>query len=47
MGLVFSCAMLSLGAPFRATTLGSLVNLTNAVQKAKSAPAADPPKGPE
>ena len=47
MGLVFSCAMLSLGAPFWATTLGGLVNLTNAVQKAKSAPAADPPTGPE
>jgi hypothetical protein len=35
-GLVFSCVMLSLGAPFWATTLGSLVNLTNAVQKAKT-----------
>jgi hypothetical protein len=44
MGLVFSCAMLSLGAPFWATTLGGLVNLTNAVQKVKTAPAADAPK---
>ncbi len=35
-GLVFSCVMLSLGAPFWATTLGRLVNLTNAVQKAKT-----------
>ncbi len=35
-GLVFSCVMLSLGAPFWATTLGSLVNLTNAVQKVKT-----------
>jgi hypothetical protein len=44
VGIVFSCVMLSLGAPFWATTLGSLVNLTNAVQKAKSGPANDPPK---
>jgi hypothetical protein len=43
-GLVFSCVMLSLGAPFWATTLGSLVNLTNAVQKAKTTPDNDPPK---
>lgn len=34
-GLVFSCVMLSLGAPFWATTLGRLVNLGNAVQKWK------------
>jgi hypothetical protein len=44
-GIVFSCVMLSLGAPFWATTLGSLVNLTNAVQKAKSGPGNDAPKG--
>jgi hypothetical protein len=37
-GLLFSCVMLSLGAPFWATMLGQLVNLGNAVQKAKSAP---------
>ncbi len=43
-GLIFSCVMLSLGAPFWATTLGSLVNLTNAVQKAKTTPDSDPPK---
>jgi hypothetical protein len=43
-GLGFSCVMLSLGAPFWATTLGSLVNLTNAVQKAKSGSGGDAPK---
>jgi hypothetical protein len=47
MGLLFSCVMLSLGAPFWATTLGSLVNLTNAVQKAKSSPGGDAAKSPE
>ena len=46
-GIVFSCVMLSLGAPFWATTLGSLVNLTNAVQKAKTGPSLDAPKDPE
>lgn len=45
-GIVFSCVMLSLGAPFWATTLGSLVNLTNAVQKAKTGPGPDAPKDP-
>lgn len=45
-GLVFSCVMLSLGAPFWATTLGSLVNLTNAVQKAKTGEG-DTPKSKE
>jgi hypothetical protein len=45
-GILFSCVMLSLGAPFWATTLGSLVNLTNAVQKAKSGPPGDAPKDP-
>jgi hypothetical protein len=43
-GLVFSCVMLSLGAPFWATTLGGLVNLTNAVQKAKMGEDSDAPK---
>jgi hypothetical protein len=43
-GLAFSCVMLSLGAPFWATTLGSLVNITNAVQKAKSGAGGDAPK---
>jgi hypothetical protein len=46
-GLLFSCVMLSLGAPFWATTLGSLVNLTNAVQKVKSGPDGDAQKGRE
>ncbi|MSP60054.1 MAG: hypothetical protein EXR72_06870 [Myxococcales bacterium] len=34
-GLLFSCVMLTLGAPFWATTLGRLVNLKNEVQKSK------------
>jgi hypothetical protein len=37
-GLVFSCVMLSLGAPFWATTLGNLVNVGNAVERIKTRP---------
>lgn len=40
-GLLFSCVMLSLGAPFWATMLGGLVNLGNAVQKVKKPGDAD------
>lgn len=36
LGLLFSCVMLSLGAPFWADRLKDLMNLTNAVQKAKT-----------
>jgi hypothetical protein len=46
-GLVFSCVMLSLGAPFWATMLGQLVNLGNAVQKAKAGPAGKEAEGDE
>lgn len=46
-GLVFSCVMLSLGAPFWATTLGGLVNLTNAVQNVKTGGDSDGQKSKE
>lgn len=42
-GLVFSCVMLSLGAPFWVTTLSSLIRLQNEVQDRKQVP---PPPGP-
>jgi hypothetical protein len=46
LGLVLSCVMLSLGAPFWVSTMSSLINLQNAVQGEKQGKPKDDAKKP-